>query len=269
MKKNIEIEDVNSCNCSEDCTCGCQEGKECTCEHECNCGCGCSEDCTCGCQEGKDCTCEHECNCKGECDCGCCEGEECDCDDCDCDCNCCSDEHCDCESEHSCGGCCDECSGCGSSMDDAQIAQLLVSRNQELEEKYMRLQAEYLNFKTRTQTEVSRMLQYEGEDFIKEILNIKDNLERAVMMDDNDLADEVSRFLSGFKMILGNLTALLDKFEVKEIECVGLEFDPHVSEAVLTDHDETKPENVVLEVLTKGYKYKDKVIRHAMVKVNK
>ena len=64
-------------------------------------------------------------------------------------------------------------------------------------------------------------------------------------------------------------TNLLDKFEVKEIECLGLEFDPHVAEAVLTDHDETKPENVVLEVLTKGYKYKDKVIRHAMVKVNK
>ena len=154
-------------------------------------------------------------------------------------------------------------------MDESTINQILVARNQELEEKYMRLQAEYLNFKTRTQNEISRMLQYEGEDFIKEILNIKDNLERAVMMDDNDLADEVSRFLSGFKMILGNLTALLDKFEVREIECLGLEFDPHVAEAVLTDHNEDKPENVVLEVLTKGYKYKDKVIRHAMVKVNK
>jgi molecular chaperone GrpE len=133
----------------------------------------------------------------------------------------------------------------------------------------MRLQAEYLNFKTRTQTEVSRMLQYEGEDFIKEILNIKDNLERAIMMDDNDLSDEVSKFLSGFKMILGSLTALLDKYEVKEVECLGNEFDPHVAEAVLTEHNEDKPENVVLEVLTKGYKYKDKLIRPAMVKVNK
>ena len=56
---------------------------------------------------------------------------------------------------------------------------------------------------------------------------------------------------------------------MKEIECLGLEFYPHFAEAVLTDYDESKPENVVLEVLTKGYKYKDKVIRHAMVKVNK
>lgn len=177
------------------------------------------------------------------------------------------------EEVHEEAGCapedCAGCGGCGTSIDPETLIQILGSRNQELEDKYMRLQAEYLNFKTRTQSEVSRMLQYEGEDFIKEILNIKDNFERAIMMDDNDLSDEVSRFLSGFKMILGNLTTLLDKFEVHEIECLGLEFDPNVAEAVLTEHDETKPANVVLEVLTKGYKYKDKVIRHAMVKVNK
>ena len=242
MKKNIEIKDekeLNKCNCSEDCDCGCQEGEECTC-HECDC-----DNCHC------DCGCDCDCDC--ECD-----------DDCDCGCDCCEDE----EEHGCCGGDCGSCGGCGS-FDADSIAQILAARNQELEEKYMRLQAEYLNFKTRTQTEVSRMLQYEGEDFIKEILNVKDNFERAVMMDDSDLSDEVSRFLSGFKMILGNLTNLLDKFEVREIECLGLEFDPHVAEAVLTDHDDNKPENVVLEVLTKGYKYKDKVIRHAMVKVNK
>ncbi len=164
---------------------------------------------------------------------------------------------------------CEACGGCSTSIDPETMIQILGSRNQELEDKYMRLQAEYLNFKTRTQAEVSRMLQYEGENFIKDILNIKDNLERAIMMDDNDLSDEVSKFLSGFKMILGNLTSLLDKYEVREVECLGLEFDPHVAEAVLTEHDETKPENVVLEVLTKGYKYKDKLIRPAMVKVNK
>ena len=167
-----------------------------------------------------------------------------------------------------CGESCASCGGCGG-IDPDTLIQILGSRNQELEDKYMRLQAEYLNFKTRTQGEVSRMLQYEGEDFIKEILNIKDNFERAIMMDDNDLSDEVSRFLSGFKMILASLTGLLDKFEVKEVECLGLEFDPHVAEAVLTEHDPNKPENVVLEVLKKGYKYKDKLIRPAMVKVNK
>ena len=177
---------------------------------------------------------------------------------------------CECETneDSGCSGSCAGCSGCGS-IDPEMMIQILGSRNKELEEKYMRLQAEFLNFKTRTQGEISKMLQYEGEDFIKEILIIKDNLERAVSMDDNDLSDEVSKFLSGFKMILGNLTALLDKYEVREVECLGLEFDPHVSEAVLTEHDENKPENIVLEVYTKGYKYKDKLIRPAMVKVNK
>ncbi len=170
--------------------------------------------------------------------------------------------------DEGCAGSCETCGGCGS-IDPETLIQILGSRNQELEDKYMRLQAEYLNFKTRTQGEVSRMLQYEGEGFIKEILNIKDNFERAIMMDDNDLSDEVSKFLSGFKMILGSLTTLLDKYEVKEIDCLGKEFDPNLAEAVLTEHDENKPENVVLEVLTKGYTYKDKVIRHAMVKVNK
>lgn len=205
-----------------------------------------------------------KCNCNDDCKCGCNEGKECTCNDEKCNCN----EECHCEDGCHCDEGCEGCHGCGD-IDDKTMIELLTCRNSELEEKYLRLQAEYLNFKTRTQNEVSRMLLYEGEDFIKEILNIKDNFERAVMMNDDDLGSEVSQFLNGFKMILGNLTNLLDKFEVKEINCLGLEFDPNVSEAVLTEHDENKPENVVLEVLTKGYKYKDKVIRHAMVKVNK
>lgn len=207
--------------------------------------CNCDEDCDCGCQDGEECTCGDTCNC----------GEECHC----------HDEEIE---ETSCTGSCDSCPGCGG-VDPEQLINLLAAKNKDMEEKYMRLQAEYLNFKTRTQGEVTRMLMYEGEDFIKEMLTVKDNLERAIMMDDNDLSDEVSKFLSGFKMILGNLTQIMDKYEIKEVECLGLEFDPHVAEAVLTEHDENKPENVVLEVLTKGYKYKDKLIRPAMVKVNK
>lgn len=171
--------------------------------------------------------------------------------------------------DEGCAGSCETCGGCEPQIDPETVIQILDSRNKELEDKYMRLQAEYLNFKTRTQSEVSRMLMYEGESFIKEMLAIKDNLERAVMMDDNDLSDEVSKYLSGFKMILGTLTNLFDKYEVKEVDCLGKEFDPHFEEAVLTEHDENKPENVVLEVLTKGYTYKDKLLRPAMVKVNK
>lgn len=136
------------------------------------------------------------------------------------------------------------------------------------DERYLRLQAEYMNFKNRTQKEVSDMMKYEGIDFVKKLLPVIDNFERAIKLDDNDLSDEVSKFLSGFKIIYGNLNTLLKEFEIVEIECIGLEFNPAMMEAVITETDETKPAGVVLEVFTKGYMYKDKVIRPAMVKVN-
>ena len=87
-------------------------------------------------------------------------------------------------------------------------------------------------------------------------------------MDDNDLSDEVSKFLSGFKLIYTNTVNILNKYEVKEIQAEGIEFDPTYHHAVLTEQDDTKPAGVVLEVLQKGYMYKDRVIRPAMVKVN-
>jgi len=136
------------------------------------------------------------------------------------------------------------------------------------QEKVLRNTAELMNFKRRKEQEVSTMLKYANEDFIVELLPVIDNFERAIKLDDNDLSDEVSKFLSGFKMIFGNLNSILNKFEIKEIEALGIEFDPNYHQAVLTEHDENKPSGVVLEVLQKGYMYKDKVIRPAMVKVN-
>ena len=138
-----------------------------------------------------------------------------------------------------------------------------------LEDKNRRTQAEFINFRTRTENEISNMFKFEGEGIIKELLDVKDDFERAIMMDDNDLSDEVSKFLEGFKMIYTRLMSMFDKLEVKVLDIEGKEFDPTVSEAVLTDHDESKPENVILEVLKKGYTYKGKLIRPAMVKVNK
>ena len=135
-------------------------------------------------------------------------------------------------------------------------------------EKMLRNQAELVNFKRRKEDEVSHMMKYCNEDILKSLLPIIDNFERGLMMDDNDLSDEVSKFLSGFKMIYTDLIGIMNKNEVKEIEAEGIEFDPKVHQAVLMDHDEEKPHGVVLEVLQKGYMYKDKVIRPAMVKVN-
>ena len=139
----------------------------------------------------------------------------------------------------------------------------------ELEDKNMRLQAEFINYKTRTEQEKMIMFKYEGETLIKQILEVVDDFESAIQMDNDDLSDEVSNFLKGFKMIYTRLIGILENLGVKEVSVEGKEFDPNFAEAILTDRDETKPANVVLEVLKKGYMYKDKLIRPAMVKVNK
>lgn len=149
------------------------------------------------------------------------------------------------------------------------ITNPLETKIKELEDKNIRLQAEFVNYRTRTENEKSIMFKYEGESLIKQILEVVDDFERAILMDDNDLSDEVSNFLKGFKMIYTRLIGILDNMGVKEVDVEGREFDPNYAEAILTEHDENKPENVVLEVLKKGYMYKDKLIRPAMVKVNK
>ena len=151
---------------------------------------------------------------------------------------------------------------------DNEIEKKLKEENANLNDKVLRISAEMQNMRRRYEAEISDIYKYEGEELIVKLLAIVDNFERAISLDDRDLTDELSKFLSGFKMIYTNLLSILDSMEVKVIDCQGLEFDPNKMEAVLTEKDDNLPANVVLEVLQKGYTYKDKVIRVAMVKVN-
>ena len=151
---------------------------------------------------------------------------------------------------------------------ESEVAIKLKEENASLNDKILRISAEMQNMRRRYEDEISNIYKYEGEELIVKLLAIVDNFERAISLDDRDLTDELSKFLSGFKMIYTNLLSILDSMEVKVIDCQGLEFDPNKMEAVLTEKDENLPANVVLEVLQKGYTYKDKVIRVAMVKVN-
>ena len=125
-----------------------------------------------------------------------------------------------------------------------------------------------MNYKRRRDDEISKMLKYSEEQIIKEILPILDNFERAIKMDDDNLDDEVSKFLEGFKMLYTLFKNMLDKFEVKEIDAFGKEFDPTYHQAVMKESVPDKESGIVLEVFQKGYIYKDRVIRPAMVKVN-
>lgn len=144
----------------------------------------------------------------------------------------------------------------------------LKSQIVEKDDKILRLSAEVQNIRRRCDEERMRLLKYEGEDFIVQLLTILDTFEHAIKMDDIDLSDEVSKFLSGFKMIYGNMVDILKKLEVIEIECLHKPFDEASMHAVLIDNASDFDNNIVLDVLQKGYMYKDKVIRPAMVKVN-
>lgn len=145
---------------------------------------------------------------------------------------------------------------------------ILEDKVKKLEEALLRNQAELMNYKRRKEEEVSRMLKYSEEDIVREFLPILDNFERAIKMDDDNLDDDVSKFLEGFKMVYTQIKNMLDKFEVKEIEAFGKMFDPTYHQAVMKESNPDKESGIVLEVFQKGYIYKDRVIRPAMVKVN-
>ena len=195
---------------------------------------------------------EHKCNCENTYD----ETiEECSCEN----------NECCCHDEESC--CCKE-EECHCSSNDEETYQLLSNRIQELNDALLRSQAELLNYKKRKDEETARILKYAETDILEGFLPILDNFERAISMDDNNFGDETSKFLEGFRMVYNQTRSLLEKFEVKEIECLEKEFDPTYQQAVVVERDETKEPGVVLEVLQKGYMYKDRVLRIAMVKVN-
>ena len=162
---------------------------------------------------------------------------------------------------------CNNESECACSNEDDE-RELLSKRIKDLEEALLRNQAELLNYKKRKDAETARIIKYAEEDILKGFLPILDNFERAIGMDDDNLDDEVSKFLEGFKLMYKQIRELLLKFEVKEIDCLDKEFDPTYEQAVIMEKDETKESGTVLLVLQKGYMYKDRVLRTAMVKVN-
>ena len=137
-----------------------------------------------------------------------------------------------------------------------------------LNDKLLRVSAEMQNMKRRYEEELAKSYKYGGEEVIISLLPVIDNFERAIKLDDSNLSDELSKFLEGFKMIYGNVLNILNNLEVKEIEALHKPFDPTMMEAVLTSHEDGVEAGMVVDVMQKGYMYKDKVIRVAMVKVS-
>ncbi len=140
--------------------------------------------------------------------------------------------------------------------------------NNQLIEKVKLAQAELVNYRCRKDKETQDMLKYCNQGIITDIIPIVDNFERAIKLDDNDLTDELSKFLQGFKMIYASLSGILKNYGVEEISRAGEVFDPTLEQSLLTDTVEEVDNEVILEVLQKGYKLKDRVIRPASVKIN-
>lgn len=136
-----------------------------------------------------------------------------------------------------------------------------------LKDKNMRIAAEMVNTLRRKDEETTRLLKYSNESLITELLPVIDNFERALNVDAK--TTDIESYQKGMAMIYNSLKNILEKFEVKEIEAIDKEFDPSYHQAVMQEEKEGTKENIVIEVLQKGYTYKDKVIRPAMVKVSK
>ena len=145
--------------------------------------------------------------------------------------------------------------------------QKLEAELQEWKNSYTRKLAEFQNFTKRKENEVAEMRKYASEGIIVKLLDNVDNLERAV--DASKESQNFDSLIEGVNMILNNLKNLLTEEGVEEIEAAGKEYDPYEHKAMITENKEELDDNVVVQVFQKGYKMKGKVVRPAMVTVNK
>jgi len=142
----------------------------------------------------------------------------------------------------------------------------LQKEKEELYQRFLRAQAEFDNFKKRSIKERESAAKYKSQDLATELLPAIDNFERALQVE----VDESNKgLLEGISMVYRQLIDALKSQGIEAIESVGKEFDPNIHQAVMQVEDESMDSNVVVEELQKGYLIKDRVIRPAMVKVNK
>ncbi len=143
----------------------------------------------------------------------------------------------------------------------------LEAELQEWKNSYTRKLAEFQNFTKRKENEVAEMKKFASEGIIVKLLDNVDNLERAV--DASKESQNFDSLIEGVNMILNNLKNLLTEEGVEEIEAAGKEYNPYEHKAMITENKEELDDNVVVQVFQKGYKMKGKVVRPAMVTVNK
>ncbi|OFQ10538.1 nucleotide exchange factor GrpE [Staphylococcus sp. HMSC072E01] len=161
-------------------------------------------------------------------------------------------------SEHDNGGKNDQ-------SEDEEIQQLQLKAN-ENEEKYLRLYAEFENYKRRIRNENETNKKYQAQPVLTDILPTIDNIERALQIEGDD--ESFKSLKKGVQMIHESLLRALKDNGLEEIESEGQEFDPNFHQAVVQDDNPDFNSGEITQELQKGYKLKDRVLRPSMVKVN-
>ncbi len=162
----------------------------------------------------------------------------------------------------------DECSP-NSEAGSSSIQDELVVKSEEckaLNDKYIRLAAEFDNYKRLSQRDQRDQIRFGNEQLLKELLPVVDNMERAIKAAQASRGD--SALVQGVELTLKQLSGALAKFGVQTIETVGQEFDPSAHQAVSYGPSDDMPANKVLDEFQKGYRLHDRILRAAMVSVS-
>ena len=152
---------------------------------------------------------------------------------------------------------------------DSSVQDELASKIEECEalnSKYLRLAAEFENYKRLTQRDQREQIRFGNEQILKELLPVVDNMERAIKAAQMNGGD--SALVQGVELTLKQLSGILAKFGVQAIETAGLEFDPSAHQAVSYGPSNDVPANKVLDEFQKGYRLHDRILRAAMVSVS-
>lgn len=149
----------------------------------------------------------------------------------------------------------------------SQEDELLSLKEQveESENKYLKLYAEFENFKRRNRQEAELNSKYKDQKFAENLLPVLDNLERALAIDGTD--ESFIALNKGVEMVYKNLVETLEKHDIKAIDALNQPFDPNFHQAVMTEASDSESD-IVIEEFQKGYILKDRVIRPTMVKVS-
>ena len=151
---------------------------------------------------------------------------------------------------------------------DKLVIEELTKQLTNVEDKQLRLKAEFENFRKRKEKEIINLIRYEGKDVIKVMISLVDDLERlyAAVGDNDDLDKSLKK---GMSLIHSKVEKIFLELDVASFGEVGDLLDSELHDALMVRQEEEKNDNEIIEVFEKGYKYRDRVIRHAKVVVNK